>query len=214
MSKMKPQKTQRWTRSDTLALALDSCTTCRGVGICVNARGKMRPCNCVLRTIFRVCYKRFVHEHTREKMLAGTRSDLSRINGAHSYNFCRPSEEFIADFYLVSKRTLSAEEWALFKYHFLLGADWKACCKRLKLDRGEFFHAVYRIEQKLGRKFKELEPYALFPLDTYFTNWQQPTEEPIEFEADEFEADDAEPTPRATAMSLFAPLVRQGNSRV
>ena len=36
------------------------------------------------------------------------------------------------------------------------------------MDRGMFFHAIYRIEQKLGRKFRELEPYALFPLDEYF----------------------------------------------
>jgi hypothetical protein len=27
---------------------------------------------------------------------------------------------------------------------------------------------VYRIEQRLGRVYRELEPYALFPLDEYF----------------------------------------------
>ena len=27
---------------------------------------------------------------------------------------------------------------------------------------------MYRIEQKLGRVFRELEPYPLFPLDEYF----------------------------------------------
>ncbi|MCC6342243.1 MAG: hypothetical protein IT166_08595 [Bryobacterales bacterium] len=36
------------------------------------------------------------------------------------------------------------------------------------MDRGNFFHAVYRIEQTLGRTFRELRPYALFPLDEYF----------------------------------------------
>jgi hypothetical protein len=36
------------------------------------------------------------------------------------------------------------------------------------MDRGNFFHAVYRIEQRLGRMFRELEPYSLFPLDEYF----------------------------------------------
>jgi len=50
----------------------------------------------------------------------------------------------------------------------LLGADWKLCCRRLKMDRGNFFHTLYRIQQKLGRVFRELEPYALFPLDEYF----------------------------------------------
>ncbi len=37
------------------------------------------------------------------------------------------------------------------------------------MDRGSFFHEVYRIEQKLGKTFRELEPYALFPLDEYFS---------------------------------------------
>jgi hypothetical protein len=49
-----------------------------------------------------------------------------------------------------------------------LGADWKLCCRQLGMDRGNFFHAVYRIEQRLGRIFAELEPYALYPLDEYF----------------------------------------------
>jgi hypothetical protein len=62
---------------------------------------------------------------------------------------------------------LTEAEHDLFKYHFLLGADWKLCCRKLNMDRGNFFHAVYRIEQKLGRVFRELEPYSLFPIDDY-----------------------------------------------
>jgi hypothetical protein len=52
--------------------------------------------------------------------------------------------------------------------HFLGGADWRACTRALGLDRGNFFHAVYRIEQKLGRVFFEIQPYALYPLREYF----------------------------------------------
>ena len=77
-------------------------------------------------------------------------------------------EEYTADFCLVSQRTLSLREHKLFRYHYLLGADWKICCKHLKMERGEFFHEIYRIEQKLGRTFRELEPHALFPVDEYF----------------------------------------------
>ena len=40
--------------------------------------------------------------------------------------------------------------------------------RRLKLERGEFFHAVYRVQEKLGRVYRELKPYSLFPLDEYF----------------------------------------------
>ncbi|MGC2661901.1 MAG: hypothetical protein WA324_28410 [Bryobacteraceae bacterium] len=78
------------------------------------------------------------------------------------------NEEYVADFILVSKRTLDEQEYQLFRFHFLLGADWKLCCRRLNIDRGMFFHAVYRIQQKLGRTFRELEPHALFPVDEYF----------------------------------------------
>jgi len=77
-------------------------------------------------------------------------------------------EEFIADFCLVSRRTLSPREHRLFRYHYLLGADWKLCCGKLNMERGAFFHEIYRIEQKLGRVFRELEPHALFPVDEYF----------------------------------------------
>jgi hypothetical protein len=98
--------------------------------------------------------------------------------GSVSLEFCRSSEgrrsysrkqeEFVADFCLVSRRSLEDDEYTIFKYHFLLGADWKLCCRRLKIDRGIFFHMVYRIEQRLGRVFCELEPYALYPLNEYF----------------------------------------------
>jgi hypothetical protein len=36
------------------------------------------------------------------------------------------------------------------------------------MERGDFFHEVYRIQKKLGRIYRELQPYALFPLDEYF----------------------------------------------
>ena len=74
----------------------------------------------------------------------------------------------MADFLLISRRTLSDFEYKLFRYHFLLGADWRLCAKRLNLDRGTFFHHVYRIEQRLGRAYAETRPYALYPLDEYF----------------------------------------------
>jgi hypothetical protein len=80
----------------------------------------------------------------------------------------RREEEFIADFTIVAKRVLSNGEYKIFRFHYLLGADWKLCCRQLKMDRGEFFHEVYRIQEKLGRVMRELQPYALFPLDEYF----------------------------------------------
>jgi hypothetical protein len=74
----------------------------------------------------------------------------------------------MADFCLVSRRVLDDFAHRIFRYHFILGADWKLCCRQLQIDRGTFFHTVYRIEEQLGRTFAELRPYPLYPLDEYF----------------------------------------------
>ena len=56
----------------------------------------------------------------------------------------------------------------MIRYHFLLRADWKLCMRKLGISRGNFFHAVYRIERWLGKAFYEVEPYALYPPRDYF----------------------------------------------
>jgi hypothetical protein len=156
-----------WTRSDTIALAKNRCTQCHGLGLRTSRRGGSNPCNCVLREIFRACYRRFRYCATKDKYMS--RVSLERVSGPRgrmTWGF--KDEEYCADFILESKRTLDEFEYKVFKYHFLLGADWKLCCRKLGLDRGNFFHCVYRIEQKLGRVFRELQPYGLWPLDEYF----------------------------------------------
>ena len=156
-----------WTRSETLTLAMPQCTQCHGSGLRLARKGVLTPCNCVLRCIFRICYDRFVKCVTQERHLS--RISLEPQAGRQRPNtWGRKDEEFIADFSLVARRNLSEDEYRLFRYHFLLGADWKLCTRKLGIDRGNFFHSVYRIEQKLGRMFRELEPYPLFPLDDYF----------------------------------------------
>ncbi|MCC7176583.1 MAG: hypothetical protein IT159_15425 [Bryobacterales bacterium] len=116
----------------------------------------------------------------------------------------RKDEEYVADFCLVSRRTLDEFEHRIFKYHFLLGADWKLCTRKLGIDRGNFFHAVYRIEQKLGRVFRELEPYGLFPLDEYFRGMRRP---PVS--AAQPGLPDPLPGFRPRMPALRAPLVEQ-----
>jgi hypothetical protein len=155
-----------WSRSETLALAMPHCAQCHGSGLRLVKKGAA-PCNCVLRAIFRICWDRFVRCVTQER-------HLSRVSLEPHAGRSRPStwgrkdEEYIADFCLVSRRALDDFEYRLFRYHFILGADWKLCARKLNMERGNFFHAVYRVEQRLGRVFRELEPYPLFPLDEYF----------------------------------------------
>lgn len=156
-----------WTKSDTIALAAPKCAQCRGLGLRWGRKGVNEPCNCVLRGIFRACYARFQSCATKEKYMSRTKLEIFPGKGGHQV-WGRKDEEFVADFCLVSRRALDDEEYRLFKYHFLLGADWRLCCRKLKIDRGNFFHAVYRVEQKLGKVYRELEPYGLYPLDEYF----------------------------------------------
>ena len=157
-----------WTHSETIGLANVRCQKCNGTGLMPGAhRDGKSPCNCVLRNIFRACLKRFYfcddNEPYRSKVI------LTPCQGADvNCTWTRTSEDYMADFYLVAKRFLEEDEFRIFRFHFLLGADWKLCCRRLGIERGTFFHAVYRVEQKLGRAYREIRPYSLFPPDEYF----------------------------------------------
>ena len=158
-----------WNRSETIAVAKESCTQCQGLGLrgSTSRKGPEAPCNCVLRGIFRACYSRFRHCLQKEKKVSHVRFEL--VGGQERRPvWGRKDEEYVADFCLVSKRFLDDVEYKLFRFHFLLGADWRLCCRQLKMEKGVFFHAIYRIQQKLGRAYRELTPYALYPLDEYF----------------------------------------------
>lgn len=159
----------QWSRSETIGLAAARCAHCLGYGLRRNTcrKGPNEPCNCVLRSVFRACYNRFRFCAGREKTISQARIEI--IGGKDRRQvWGRKNEEFIADFCLVSERFLDEAEYRIFKFHYLLGADWKLCCRQLKMDRGNFFHSLYRIQQKLGRIFRELEPYPLYPVDEYF----------------------------------------------
>jgi len=156
----------QWNRSKTIGLANVNCSVCHGVGLHTERNGHDTACKCVLREIFRACWNRF-----RECVALGVPSSVSFdiTSGCTAHrSYSRKREEFAADFILVTKRTLNEEDYRLFRYFFLLGAIWKLCCKHLPMERQHFFHNLYRIEQRLGRVFAELEPYSLYPVDVYF----------------------------------------------
>ncbi len=157
-----------WNHSETIGLSNVKCAKCEGTGLRPGThRNGKSPCNCVLRNIFRACLKRFyfcaANEPYRSKVTLMPCQGLD-VN----CTWTRTSEDYMADFYLVAKRVLEEDEFRIFRFHFLLGADWKLCCRHLNIDRGTFFHAIYRIEQKLGRAYREIRPYSLFPTDEYF----------------------------------------------
>ena len=157
-----------WNHSDLGLLAFESCTTCGGSGVRRQKRGRPIPCGCALRAIFRACHARFRDCVFRGKFRSRISFERTPSGRTNRGMWSRPEEEYMADFVLVSKRHLDEWHYRVYNYHFLLGADWRMCCKRLGLSRGNFYHAVYRIEEKLGQVFFELEPYALYPPRDYF----------------------------------------------
>jgi hypothetical protein len=161
------KKMMQWDRSDVIGLARAGCKFCQGTGLHASELRKQEtPCHCVFRAIFRACFNRFRECHTVS--LSGSVS-LDRSRGPEGrMTFGRKREEFMADFCLISRRALDDYEHRIFRYHFLLGAEWRMCARRLNLDRGNYFHVLYRVESKLGRAFAEVEPYPLYPVSDYF----------------------------------------------
>lgn len=131
-------------------------------------RDKEVPCHCVMRSIFRACFKRFRQCVEKEKHLSQC---TFQFTGGREKTMAwgRKNEEYIADFLLMVRRHLDENEYRIFRIHYLLGADWRLCCMKLKVDRGDFFHFIYKIEARLGRAFREEKPYGLYPLDEYFS---------------------------------------------
>ena len=162
-----------WTTSDCLALAQVTCNRCFGTGSHPAAMsGRLKVCHCVLRAVFRTCYAKW-----REIADNQFQTGLSSLQGASlggrrsgrgGWQWSRPREEYRADFELIARRTLDIFHYEVFRMHFLEGFDWKACCARLRTDRGNFFHCVYRVEERLGRAYREVAPFGLFPLGDYF----------------------------------------------
>lgn len=156
-----------WSRSAVLGMAKVSCVHCRGYGLVSTLhKGRIEesPCPCVLREVFRQCYRRF-----RECVSAqGNTSGVwyggggGAPSGRHRYG--RKREEFVADFCLLARRMLNDVDFEIFRRHYVLGAEWR----QSGVDRGTFFHSVYRIEETLGRYYAEVRPYALYPLFVYF----------------------------------------------
>jgi hypothetical protein len=157
-----------WNRSNTIGLAQMRCVHCHGFGMrSSQKRGTVLPCNCVFRSIFRICYRRFRECVQMEKRISTVTLDWSSSStGKRSYG--RKIEEYIADFCNIARRILDDEHYQIFRYHFILGADWTLCCRRLNLQKGLFYRRVYRIMALLGREFAEVVPYHLYPVDEYF----------------------------------------------
>ena len=151
----------------TIGIANAACVYCEGMGLVLDRDDQESPCECALRAVFNSCLYAF-----KECVALGERT--ASVSWEPCYGptggrvFSRKREEYLADFLLVTERSLTEEDYRIFRYHFLLGADSQICCQKLNMDRGIFFHLIYRMKQRLGRVYAELQPYPLYPLRDYF----------------------------------------------
>lgn len=157
---------------DLTHLAFAACRTCGGKGVRPIkrglGRGEVAHCSCVLRGAFRACYTRFKQAFLRGRHRGPASYDRTHGGRNNCGMWSRKEEEYMADFDLVARRHLDGVHYKVFRYYFLLGGDWKLCARKLGIDRGRLYHAVYRVEEKLGKAFAELQPYPLYPPREYF----------------------------------------------
>jgi hypothetical protein len=159
--------------SNLTLYAYPRCTKCHGYGLVAGRalgsppRQSLRPCKCSLRRIFLNCLNHYY------KCLYYQVSGMQSLshNGKFFYDFKR--EEFIVDFLNLSSRALRPSgkpslRFEIFKNHFILNKQWKECCNKLNLERGLFFHELYRAEEELGYYFLINEPYSIFPIGSYY----------------------------------------------
>lgn len=167
-----------------IALALEKCASCFGMGLYQPHNRGAKTCKCVLRAVFRACYNKYKSCSAAPPRLSScSLRRCAKNGGARGSNssaacgpgvrlrYGHPNAEYTADFVSIAKRTLGAIDsfrYRVFDLHFLRGQDWRGCTAKLGVDRGTFFHEVYRIEAALGMAFRETAPFALWPLDEYF----------------------------------------------
>lgn len=89
---------------------------------------------------------------------------LGSVRRGRPQSWSNPQAEFRADFVIAAKRTLTEQEYKLFHSHFLLEFDWRVCSRWLGMDRGNFYHTVYRVTQTVGKALRERE---MFPVADY-----------------------------------------------
>lgn len=145
-------------RGVAIANAAAKCTHCGGEGS-LRRRGY---CGCVLRAVFRICWDQY--KYSAENGISLNRCCVMEISRGGKILTGLPHAEFVADFERAVARALTPARRKLFELHFAGGLAWYDCLAKLRLDRGQFFHEVYRVEEAIGAECLK----GLYPLDQYF----------------------------------------------
>lgn len=158
----------QWNKRDLNFLARSECPICRGEGSLESRNEAVQPCDCALRSAFRACYARFRDCANDGRALSRVSFDRTPTGRSNKGTWGLKREEYMADFELTARRSLSAPRHKLFRFHHILGASVSMCARRLRLSPEAAARAVAQIEIDLGRSFATMEPYSLYPLWDYF----------------------------------------------
>lgn len=154
-------------RGIALAHAAADCALCHGAGLIFGLR-RIRACDCVYRAIFRaVIAQRLKRTEVASMPLAHltTPGPRTKSRGA---TWGWKKEEFRADVDLIARRELNEEDYRIFRLRWFRRLDAKQIGRIVQRSRGDVFHHVFAIEKGLGRRFLNVQPYALYPIDEYF----------------------------------------------
>lgn len=119
---------------------------CQGVGN-VPYKETLAICRCVYRNVFRICMRKRTQILNDENF--ATRVSQSKIGAFVEI----PTIDFVCDVEVLARKQLSPRQRQVFRYHYIYGVEYDACCVKFKVCRGNFFHECYRIEATLGKAF-------------------------------------------------------------
>jgi len=141
------------------ANAREKCVYCGGSGK-VKRHFVMRVCSCAYRGIAVKAMNRY-----RVLRMSGPWGRC-RIERTQTGGLMRGfvEVEFLAEIDLAARRVLNGPELKVYELYEAQNADWRYCSARVGLNRGNFFHLVYVVEQKLG---KALYLSGIFPAGRY-----------------------------------------------
>ncbi len=172
-------------------MADPQCTQCGGLGERVRTRTRwlrIAPgnfdkviterrniCGCVYRRVFRVCMQRYLEARLFGPLMIGASAGYRM--GVNPTSRSLRCAEYVADIEMTARATLLPHplECAIFRYHTIDGLPWRDSLPVVSravgsaIDKGTFYHGLYRMEARLGRVFLELEPYSLYPRE-YFVS--------------------------------------------
>ena len=133
---------------------------CKGCGGCGETPGTNQACSCVLRAIGAVCLERY----RRTGPSARSCGHVTRSGILYSFPNC----DFRVDVGMAARRALTGRDLVTFRRYWEYAQPYKVILAETGASHGDFWHAVYRIETRIGR---ECLLGALYPTLAYFAQF-------------------------------------------